>query len=114
MRRATGTIRGASLTAAGVWSGAAAADLRGVPVPNHRLEFEFSSRALSEQIMLGALARDPVRLERAITAAIEIHGGADGAERSVFAPARRAAAGLSPASHAAVAEAIDAYVNRRS
>jgi hypothetical protein len=84
-----------------------------MPVPNHRLDFEYSSSALSEQIMRGALARDPVRLERAITAALEIHGGAEHAERSVFAQARRAAAGLGPESGAAVAAAIDAYVNRR-
>jgi hypothetical protein len=83
-----------------------------VPVPNHRLDFEFSSGALSERIVQGVLARDPVRVERAITAALEIHG-AGRAEPSVFAPARWIAGRIGPECLAEVGRAIDAYVNAR-
>ena len=82
-----------------------------MPVPNHPLDFEFSSAALSERIVHGVLADDPVRVERAITAALEIHGGACGAEASVFAPARWIADRIGPECRAAVGQAIDAYVN---
>jgi hypothetical protein len=84
-----------------------------VPVPHHRLDFAFSPDALSEQIVRGVLAHDPVRVERSIAAALEIHGCTERAERLVFAGARRAAAGLGPGCGAAVAEAIDAHLNQR-
>jgi hypothetical protein len=84
-----------------------------MPVPHHRLEFEFSPSALAERIVQGVLAGDPVRAERAIVAALEIHGRTGGAERSVFADARLVAARLGTECATAVAEAIDACVNRR-
>lgn len=84
-----------------------------VPLPRLSLDFQFSSRALADQIVHGALTRDPVRLERAITAALEIHGGAEHAERSVFGPARRAAAAIGPECRTTVHQAIDACVNVR-
>jgi hypothetical protein len=84
-----------------------------VPVPHHRLDFEFSPAALGERIVQAVLARDPVRAERAIVAALEIHGCTGGAERTVFADARRIGARLGPECAAAVAEAIDTCVNRR-
>jgi hypothetical protein len=84
-----------------------------VPLPHHTLDFQFSSRALADQIVQSALTRDPVRLERAITAALEIHGGAEPAERSVFGPARRAAGAIGRECSMAVDQAIDACVNAR-
>jgi hypothetical protein len=84
-----------------------------VPLPHHPLDFQFSSRALADQIVQSALTGDPVRLERAITAALEIHGGAEPAGRSVFEPARRAAAAVGAECSAAVDQAIDACVNAR-
>jgi hypothetical protein len=84
-----------------------------VPVPRHPRDFEFSSGALSERIVRAALERDAVRVERAIAAALEIHGDAGRAERWVFAQARLAAARVGPACAAAVAEAIDAHVYMR-
>jgi hypothetical protein len=82
-----------------------------VPVPHHPSDFEFSCRGLCEQIVRSAVTHDPVRLQRAITAAIDLHGGA--AERAVFAPARLAAADVGPACAALVTRAIDTYVHAR-
>ena len=87
--------------------------VRTVPVPHHRLDFDFSPGALAGQIVRNAREHDAVRLERAITAALEIHGCTERAERSVFAAARRAAVAEGPECASAVAEAIDAYVNLR-